>query len=467
MRALPVKSRNRLLFDLLAEAGATGIVIPGANGEIEGSIADRTVILKYLKNKSWAVEAVRLMQAVVAAQGPGSWIDLGANIGTTAIPAALAGVRCHAVEPEPANLALLRRNIERNGIAGRVTVHEAAAWHEAAELEFEIAPANLGDHRVRTGAPDSDSAYGEAARETIAVPARPVDTLIDAGSLAGPVLVKVDVQGAEGHALAGGAALFGRADIALLGILALRPAPARHRSGNAVRRGGPALRLRRPAGGRPGAGNRAACAARRTGRRNDRRRRGKPHRRPRSGAEQTRRRRFGAVDPATAAGPPSPQGKRAGKGELHEKDAATCHYAGCTCPDERPRSGGAGYARPGRCRRGGPEPDRPGSNPRARAVGPSPSPPAAPGALAAPALGRSLLGIFLPLYRRETVAAGALAEPSPSPLPRTSPSGAPASPCRLPWRVHRRSAVALSATAHLVENSVRLSFFSAPAAPAG
>ena len=28
MRALPVKSRNRLLFDLLQEAGATGIVIP-------------------------------------------------------------------------------------------------------------------------------------------------------------------------------------------------------------------------------------------------------------------------------------------------------------------------------------------------------------------------------------------------------------------------------------------------------
>ena len=151
MRALPVKRRNRLLFDLLAEAGATGIVIPGANGEIEGSIADRTIILKYLKNKSWSLETVRLLQATFAAQGPGSWIDLGANIGTTAIPAALAGARCHAVEPEPANVALLRRNIARNGVADRVSVHEAAAWHEAAELAFEIAPANLGDHRVRDG----------------------------------------------------------------------------------------------------------------------------------------------------------------------------------------------------------------------------------------------------------------------------------------------------------------------------
>ncbi len=216
MRALPVKRRNRLLFDLLAEAGATGIVIPGANGEIEGSIADRTIILKYLKNKSWSVEAVRLMQAAFAAQGPGSWIDLGANIGTTAIPAALAGARCHAVEPEPANVALLRRNIARNGVADRIRVHEAAAWHEAAELAFEIAPSNLGDHRVRTAAPDGGSAYGEAERTTIAVPARPVDTLIEAGSLAGPVLAKVDVQGAETQALAGGPALFDRADIALL-----------------------------------------------------------------------------------------------------------------------------------------------------------------------------------------------------------------------------------------------------------
>jgi len=216
MRALPVKSRNRLLFELLAEAGATGIVVPGANGEIEGTLADRTIILKYLKNKSWSAEAVALMQATFAMQGAGSWIDLGANIGTTAIPAALAGAQCHAVEPEPANLALLRRNIARNGVAGRVTVHEAAAWHEAAELEFEIAPANLGDHRVRTATPEPGSAYGEAARATVTVPARPVDALIDAGSLAGPVLVKVDVQGAEAQALAGGAALFGRADIALL-----------------------------------------------------------------------------------------------------------------------------------------------------------------------------------------------------------------------------------------------------------
>jgi len=216
VRALPVKARNRLLFDLLTEAGATGIVIPGENGEIEGYLADRTVALKYLKNKSWTIETVWLMQAIFARRGAGSWIDLGANIGTTVIPAAVAGATCHAVEADPANLALLRRNLARNGVADRVTVHAAAVWDDDTTLSFEQAPSNLGDHRVRTAAPDGDNAYGEAARSTIEVSARRVDGLIDASKLPGPVIVKLDIQGAEGHAFAGGPDLFGRADVALL-----------------------------------------------------------------------------------------------------------------------------------------------------------------------------------------------------------------------------------------------------------
>lgn len=215
-RVLPVKTRNRLLFDWLQAAGATGIVIPGDNGEIEGYLADRTVILKYLKNKSWTIETVWLMQAIFAAQGAGSWIDLGANIGTTVIPAAQAGASCHAVEADPGNLALLRRNLARNDVADKVAVHACAVWGRQAELTLERAPSNLGDHRVRTGDPLGDSAYGEQHRQTISVPAMPPDMLIDADGLHGPVLVKLDIQGAEGHAFSGGRRLFDRADAALL-----------------------------------------------------------------------------------------------------------------------------------------------------------------------------------------------------------------------------------------------------------
>ena len=216
VRALPLRARARLLFDLLAEAGATGIVIPGENGEIEGYLSDRTIALKYLKNKSWTIETVWMMQAVFARRGAGSWIDLGANIGTTVIPAALAGASCHAVEADPANLVLLRRNIARNGVAGRVVIHDSAVWDENTTLIFEQAPSNLGDHRVRTAEPDEESAYGESSRSTIEVSASRLDTLIDSFSLQGPVIVKLDVQGAEAHAFAGGDALFKRADLAFL-----------------------------------------------------------------------------------------------------------------------------------------------------------------------------------------------------------------------------------------------------------
>jgi len=216
VRALPVRARTRLLFDLLAEAGATGIVIPGENGEIEGYLADRTIALKYLKNKSWTIETVWMMQAVFARRGEGSWIDLGANIGTTVIPAALAGASCHAVEADPANLVLLRRNLARNGVAGRVMVHDAAVWDENTTLTFEQAPSNLGDHRVRTAEPDGENAYGESSRSTIEVSAFRLDALIDPVRLQGPVIVKLDIQGAEAHAFAGGDSLFERADLALL-----------------------------------------------------------------------------------------------------------------------------------------------------------------------------------------------------------------------------------------------------------
>ncbi len=216
VRALSIRARTRLLFDLLAEAGATGIVIPGENGEIEGYLSDRTIALKYLKNKSWTIETVWMMQAVFTRRGAGSWIDLGANIGTTVIPAALAGASCHAVEADPANLVLLRRNIERNGVAGRVVIHDAAVWDENTTLTFEQAPSNLGDHRVRMAEPDEESAYGESSRSTIEVSASRLDTLIDPFSLQGPVVVKLDIQGAEAHAFAGGDALFKRADLAFL-----------------------------------------------------------------------------------------------------------------------------------------------------------------------------------------------------------------------------------------------------------
>jgi FkbM family methyltransferase len=215
VNALPVKARNRLLFDLLAAAGATGIVIPGANGEIEGYLADRTIALKYLKNKSWSIEKIALAERWFAARGGGSYIDLGANIGTTVVPIArLDRVTGHAVEPEPANFRLLALNLIRNGVADRVQAHNVAIDVAEGEAEFELAPENLGDHRLRRGAP-AGNAYHERERTTTTVPTRPLDAIVPASSLREPVVVKMDIQGAEPFAFASGAAVFARTELLL------------------------------------------------------------------------------------------------------------------------------------------------------------------------------------------------------------------------------------------------------------
>ncbi len=121
-------------------------------------------------------------------------IDVGANVGVYTLRLAhLVGPsgRVFAVEPEPGNLALLRENVERNGHAN-VTVLPVAASDHDGEAELSLSPDNQGDHRVIPGA---------GGRASVPVRAARLDGLL---ADAGPVsLIKLDVQGAEGLALAG------------------------------------------------------------------------------------------------------------------------------------------------------------------------------------------------------------------------------------------------------------------------
>ncbi len=121
-------------------------------------------------------------------------IDVGANVGVYTLRLAhLVGPsgRVFAVEPEPGNLALLRANVERNGHTN-VTVLPVAASDHDGELDLSLSPDNQGDHRVIPGA---------GGRASVRVRAARLDGLL---ADAGPVsLIKLDVQGAEGLALAG------------------------------------------------------------------------------------------------------------------------------------------------------------------------------------------------------------------------------------------------------------------------
>jgi FkbM family methyltransferase len=139
--------------------------------------------------------------------GPGGFdgrflLDIGANIGTTTLTACaqFGAGGAIALEPDPTNLRFLDMNLRANGLSDRARVHGAAASDRAGTVTLEQSRDNAGDHRVKPGA-----RRRAAAGPGIEVPAVAVDDLVASGELEPATLgaVWLDVQGHEGHALAG------------------------------------------------------------------------------------------------------------------------------------------------------------------------------------------------------------------------------------------------------------------------
>ena len=74
LRRLPAKEQALFAMDVLGELGASGIVIAGANGELESQTFDRTLAPKYLKNRAWSPDLLHLIATVLA--GGGSFVDI-------------------------------------------------------------------------------------------------------------------------------------------------------------------------------------------------------------------------------------------------------------------------------------------------------------------------------------------------------------------------------------------------------
>ena len=126
----------------------------------------------------------RRQQAVELGFLPRFIVDLGANVGYASVDLALRYPEAFivAVEPEPSNVAVLRRNVE--GL--RIDVVEAAVWPRTALLELEEAEIGHVGFRVHEAA----SQRGHV--RTVTVPElmeRFASTSID--------LLKIDIEGSE------------------------------------------------------------------------------------------------------------------------------------------------------------------------------------------------------------------------------------------------------------------------------
>ena len=152
--------------------------------------ADRVMTPLIERDRYWEAPEGRFLRAAIR---PGSTVvDVGANVGYMTLLAARAagpdGVVV-AVEPEPANVALLRANLWLNG-ADDVRVLEIAAWSRQELLPLWFNPDNRGDHRVGV----------DATEDAPLVRALPLDDLLEDLVLD---VVKIDTQGADHEALAG------------------------------------------------------------------------------------------------------------------------------------------------------------------------------------------------------------------------------------------------------------------------
>jgi FkbM family methyltransferase len=128
--------------------------------------------------------------------GGGVLLDVGAHVGRWALRLAGKASRVIAVEANPATAAVLRAHIELNDVTN-VDVIEAAAWDSQARLALADPPGRVTSGSVRV----TESADGT-------IPAVPLDDLL--AVVPQIDLIKLDVEGADLHALRGMAGTLAR-----------------------------------------------------------------------------------------------------------------------------------------------------------------------------------------------------------------------------------------------------------------
>jgi FkbM family methyltransferase len=117
------------------------------------------------------------------------FLDVGANIGSyTLLASGVCKARTISFEPDPQTMALLRRNIDLNGLDGRVVLEQAAVGAEEGEVEFTIG-LDTGNHVTKAN---------EGRSQQVSM--RTLDSIV---GLTPPTMIKVDVEGYEAQVFRG------------------------------------------------------------------------------------------------------------------------------------------------------------------------------------------------------------------------------------------------------------------------
>ena len=185
---------------VLADTGPLAYVVPTGDAYLGSSLFTSGAF-----DADYLPRVLRLLNRLGIAPCTGkTFVDVGANIGTTTVPAlaACGFSNAVAIEPEPRNFQLLRINLILNQLEERVRCLNMALSDSPGQAPMKRSHWNCGDHRVLVDRPT-------AAEDTIDVCLTTFDSLVRDGSLRLEEvgLVWMDTQGHEGHILSGASTL--------------------------------------------------------------------------------------------------------------------------------------------------------------------------------------------------------------------------------------------------------------------
>jgi FkbM family methyltransferase len=152
-------------------------------------------------NAIWEAEQLEDFAAICRAHRVDCFLDIGANAGVYSIMLATKnlGGQIVAFEPDPGNRARLVANIAANGLQNRIRVVEEAVGDKPGEVTLmEAGSHNRGESWIAHPDKPPEEAPGVASHVVRQI--RFDDMFAFSGKT---ILVKMDVEGSEFHALAG------------------------------------------------------------------------------------------------------------------------------------------------------------------------------------------------------------------------------------------------------------------------
>ncbi len=141
-------------------------------------------------------DTVRLLKVLMR---PGDTVlDVGANIGCTAILFGETAAAVHAFEPSPTTCSYLTRNLAEAGLS-QVHAHKYGLGVETQETTLTFSPSN------RSGGFVSDQTQAGAGHTVETIRIRTLDEVLPELGIHTVDLMKIDVEGVEGQVLSGAA----------------------------------------------------------------------------------------------------------------------------------------------------------------------------------------------------------------------------------------------------------------------